>query len=145
MTRLLKIALAASLAFAPALASADDKDVIDYREHVMNTLSEQAGALGQILSTAIPDANATAHLEILALTASTALKAFEPKVQGGESKPEVWTKWDDFSARMKDFQTKTAGAAKMAKEKGAQAAMANILDVLTCKSCHDIYRDEKKK
>ncbi len=124
---------------------ADDKDVIDYRQHIMNTLNEQAGALGQILSTSIPDDNAVAHLHAIALTASTALKAFEPKVQGGESKPEVWTNWADFSKRMNEFAQKTADVANSAKANGKQAALATVLDALTCKSCHEAYRQEKKK
>src|SRR5678815_4118900 len=93
-------------------AYADDKDVIDYREHIMNTLNEQAAALGQILSTIIPGDNAVAHVDALALTASTALKAFEPKVLGGESKPEVWQNWADFSKRMNEFAQKMAQASK---------------------------------
>jgi len=52
------------MTLAPASPVADDKDVIDYRQHVMNTLNEQSGALGQILSTVIPDTHAAAHLEI---------------------------------------------------------------------------------
>ena len=125
-------------------AFADDKDVIDYRQHVMNTLNEQSAALGEILSTAIPDDNAVQHLDALALTATTAMKAFEPKVPGGEAKPEVWSKWDDFSKRMNEFVQKIAAAAKMAHEQGKDAALANILDVMTCKSCHEVYRREKK-
>jgi cytochrome c556 len=129
----------------PGLARADDKDVIEYRRHIMNTLNEQSGALGMILSAAVPGDNAAAHLQAIALTAATALKAFEPKVEGGEARPEVWTRWADFSLRMNDFAQKTAAAAQVARDKGQDAALANILDALTCKSCHDIYRDEKKK
>src|ERR1700676_1545586 len=128
-----------------AAALADDKDVIDYRQHIMNTLNEQSAALGQILSTAVPGDNAGAHIDAIALTASTALTAFQPKVQGGEAKPEVWRNWADFSKRMNEFADKTRDAAKMAKENGANVALANILDALTCKSCHEIYRDERKK
>ena len=140
-----KLALAASMLVLPALAYGDDKDVIDYREHIMKTLNEQAEALGMILSTAIADNNATAHLEIIALTASTALKAFEPKVPGGESKPDVWAKWPDFSKRMNEFAAKTAEAARLAKEKGPKAGLSDIDNTLTCKSCHEVYREEKKK
>ena len=43
----------AALSCVP-MARADDKDVIEYREHIMNTLNEQAGALGEILSAAVP-------------------------------------------------------------------------------------------
>lgn len=137
--------LAFSAASSLTVAYADDKDVIDYRQHVMNTLNEQTAALGQILSTAIPDDNVVGHLEAIALTAATGLKAFEPKVQGGEAKPEVWTHWDDFSKRMNEFAQKTAEAAKKAKAGGKDEVLTNILDALTCKGCHDVYRDEKKK
>ena len=126
-------------------AFASDKEIIDYRQHIMNTLNEQSAALGQILSTAIPGDNAAAHINAIALTASTALKAFEPKVPGGEAKAEVWADWADFSKRMNEFAQKTNQSAKMAKEQGADAALANVLDALTCKSCHEIYRNEKKK
>lgn len=125
-------------------AAADNNDVIDYRQHIMNTLNEQAGALGEILSGAIPDDNVIAHLDALALTASTALKAFEPKVPGGQAKPEVWTNWADFSKRMNDFAQKTAEMAKLAHDKGKEAGLANVMDALSCKKCHDTYRREKQ-
>jgi cytochrome c556 len=147
MKRSLKIVVAIVMAATalPAKVHADDKDSIEYREHIMNTLNEQSAALGEILSTVIPDDNAVAHLEAIALTASTALKAFEPKAQGGEAKPEVWKNWPDFSKRMSEFSRKAAEAVKVAIEHGKDAALTNIIDVLDCKSCHDIYRDEKKK
>jgi cytochrome c556 len=131
-------------AFVLPSARADDKDVIEYRKHIMNTLNEQSAALGQILSTVVPDDNAAAHINAIALTASTALKAFEPKVPGGQAKPDVWANWTDFSKRMNEFAQKTAQAAKVAKEQGKEAALSNILDQLTCKSCHEVYREDKK-
>lgn len=131
-------------AFVLPSARADDKDVIEYRKHIMNTLNEQSAALGQILSTVVPDDNAVAHINAIALTASTALKAFEPKVPGGQAKPAVWANWADFSKRMNEFAQRTAQAAKVAKEQGKEAALSNILDQLTCKSCHEVYREDKK-
>src|SRR5579883_3400533 len=127
----------------PGLARADDKDVIDYRRHIMKTLNEQSGALGEILSGAIPNDNVVAHLDAIALTAATALKAFEPKVQGGQARPQVWANWADFSSRMNEFARKTAVMAKTAREQGQDAALTDVLEVLTCKSCHDVYRDGK--
>jgi cytochrome c556 len=126
-------------------ARGDDKDVIEYREHIMNTLNEQSAILGLMLSTSIPDDNAVAHLDTIALTASTALAAFEPKVPGGQAKPEVWSSWLDFSRRMNDFAKRTEQAAKVARERGKEEALSNILDALTCKGCHEVYRTEKKK
>ncbi|HVF18253.1 MAG TPA: cytochrome c [Steroidobacteraceae bacterium] len=126
-------------------AHADDEDTIEYRKHVMESLNAQAAILGQIVSGAVPDDNAVQHLDILALLASTAKKSFEAKVPGGDAKPEVWSNWADFSKRMDEFAKKTDEAAKIAHTQGAQAAMSNMLDVLSCKSCHDKYRVEKKK
>lgn len=127
-----------------ARADPTDKDVIDYRQHVMNTLNEQSAALGEILSTVVPDDNATAHLQALALAASTALKAFEAKVPGGQAKPEVWSSWSDFSKRMTEFAQKVNDAANKAQAGRKEEVMTNIADTLSCKSCHDVYRDEKK-
>lgn len=137
--------LAAALVLqSPLAAAADAQDVIDYRQHIMKTLNEQAAALGEILSGAIPDDNAIAHMDALALTAATALKAFEPKVPGGESKPEVWSQWTDFSKRMNDFAQRTAAMAKVAHEQGKDAGLGHVMDALSCKKCHDTYRQEKK-
>ena len=135
---------AVAVALLSPTAHADDADVLQYRKHVMTSLNEQAAMLGQIVSNAIPKDNVVAHLDAMALLASTALKAYEPKVLGGKAKPEVWSKWPDFSNRMKEFAEKTAAAAKTAHTAGPDAALLNMLDVLSCKSCHDAYRTEKK-
>ena len=124
-------------------AYADDRNAIDYRQHIMNTLNEQAAALGEILSGAAPDDNVVAHLDALALTASTALRAFESKVPGGEARPEVWSKWADFSQRMRAFAQQTTAMAKLAHEQGKEAGLANVVDALSCKKCHDTYRKEQ--
>ena len=147
MRRLLKwLSLAAfALTALVTTAAVDDKAAIDYRQHIMKALNEQAGALGEILSTAIPDDNVAAHLDAIALTASTALKAFEPKVVGGEAKPEVWSNWADFSKRMNEFATMTAKMAKTAHEEGNDAALAQVVDALSCKGCHEVYRKEQPK
>ena len=119
---------------------ADDQDVIDYRQHIMSTMDAQTAALGQILSTVIPDDNVVTHLEVIALASQQSLSSFEKKVLGGESLPEVWENWEDFSAKMNDFSEKITTAAALAREKGKDAAMGTILNALTCKQCHDVYR-----
>lgn len=121
-------------------AAADDEDVIAYRQHIMNSLQEQTAALGKILSGAVPDDNAVAHMEALALIASTALKSFEPKVPGGDSMPEVWGDWEDFSGRMQEFARLTARMAQAAREEGKDAGLSHAIEALNCKGCHDVYR-----
>ena len=140
-----KIICGALIALQAAVsAAADTSDAIDYRQHIMNALSEQAGALGEILAGAEPDDTVIAHLDALALTASTALKAFEPKAPGGQAKPEVWSNWADFSGRMNEFAQSTAAMAKLAHEQGKEAGLAKVMDALSCKKCHDTYRREKQ-
>ena len=138
-------ALPLALSMLPAVSTADDQDVIDYRRHIMETLKVQTAALGMIMSGAIPDDNVVAHMDIIAQTAATALKAFEPKVEGGDAKAEVWAQWDDFSARMNEFAERTATMAKTAHEKGKDEALLQAMDALTCKQCHDDYRVKKPK
>jgi cytochrome c556 len=135
----------ALLSSALLAAESTDKDVIDYRQDVMKTLEEQSSALGEIASGVIPNDNMNTHMEILALAASTALKAFTPKVQGGKAKPEIWTNWDDFQKKMNDFSDKATAGAKAAKEQGSDAAMTALVDIANgCKGCHDMYRQETK-
>lgn len=151
MSRLGLLAAAACLA-APAVAGAAsgatdgaanngaaDRDVLAYRRQLMITLNEQSAALGMVLSGAV-SGDAVAHLEAIALAASYATKAFTPRVEGGEARAEIWSRWADFSRRMDDFARKTAAAAKAARATGP--AQVDVLGALACKACHDIYRDE---
>jgi cytochrome c556 len=128
---------------AAATAQADDQDVIDYRRHIMHTLGEQAAVLGMILEQRAPATNLATHAQILAVTASTAKKAFEPNVAGGEAKPEVWSQWPDFAKRLDALVAASGELAKAAKAGNAAATAPKMKD-LGCKSCHDTYRKPKK-
>jgi cytochrome c556 len=111
----------------------------------MKTMDEQVKSILMIAQQKAPVENFATHAQILAITASTALKAFEPKVAGGEAKPEVWAKWADFSKRMNEFVASTAAFAKTAQAGGMAAAAPTMQAALTCKACHDIYREPKKQ
>jgi cytochrome c556 len=123
---------------------ADDADVIDYRKDIMLTMDSQQAALAMMLQKKVPAESFNVLVEMLSITAATALKSFEEKVQGGESKPAVWDKWADFSKRMKEFATSTAELSKIAQSGGMTAA-APKFQALSCKACHDDYRAEKSK
>ena len=142
-----KIALIAGLGMAFAAcgsAAAEDKDIIDYRQHIMKAMEEQTAIIGMIVSGAAPEEGMKASAESIALGASIALKSFEAKVQGGKAKPEVWGKWDDFSTRMKTFAAKTQELSAAAKRGASVAELTGILvEALPCKQCHDDYRNEK--
>jgi cytochrome c556 len=123
-------------------ASKPEPDAVTYRHHVMNAIDAQSSAVGQILSGEIQNGDLASNFEVLAVTASGALKAFEPKVPGGEASALVWTQWPDFSKRMNEFAHKTAEAAKVAREQGNEAAMPVAMEALMCKNCHDSFRSK---
>lgn len=138
-----RIPILALLLTAAAVAHADDQDVIDYRRHIMHTMGEQVAMLGLIAQQRAP-ANALAtHAQVLAITASTAKKAFETHVDGGEAKPDVWAQWPDFAKRLDALVAATGELAKAAKSNDVAAAAPKLKD-LGCKGCHDTYRKPKQ-
>ncbi|HEY4369054.1 MAG TPA: cytochrome c [Steroidobacteraceae bacterium] len=135
------IALAGTL--LPISSFADDQDVRDYRAHIMKTMGEQFGALNQIAKGKAAAGDVIAQAEVLSITAGLAKVAFTPKVLGGDAKPEVWDKWDDFSKRLDTLVAAANDVAKAAKQ-GGVAAVTPKLSSLSCKGCHDDYRVPKK-
>jgi cytochrome c556 len=145
MSRLLSLMGLGALLLAALPSRADDQDVIDYRTHVMKSLGEQLGAVGMILENKAPPDNFATHLKALAVTATQAKKAFEPKVPGGNSKPEVWADWADFSKRLDELVAGTAALAAAAPHESVAAVGAKLSSTLKCKSCHDTYRKPLNK
>jgi cytochrome c556 len=124
-------------------ARAEDQDVIDYRQLIMKQLDAESAAIGMIVSGQIPADSLAFQARALANSASSALKAFEPKVAGGEAKPEVWAKWDDFSKRMQAFVQKSEEMAKASEGGNVQKVTDLMIDALPCKACHNVYRQKK--
>ena len=144
---LIGVASLGSMALSTAV-HADDQDTIDYREHIMKTMGDQVNAIQLIVAKKLPaddNANFVNHVKILAMSASVAKLAFTPKVQGGEAKPNVWTAWADFSKRLDTLAANTADLEKTAEGGGIDATAAKLQSALTCKGCHDQYRQETKK
>jgi cytochrome c556 len=135
--------VAATLLTVAAPVLGDPQETIDYRRHVMKTMGEQVAIIGMILEKkAPPDAFAT-HVKVLAVTATTAKKAFEPNVPGGAAKPEVWSNWPEFAKRLDALVAATDDLAKTAATGGVPAAGPKVKTALTCKSCHDTFRVPK--
>ncbi len=136
------VLVSAALLAADARAASDpgaEGDVVTYRRHVMKTMGEQAAALGMVLQQKGPAENAAIHARTIALTAKAALKAFEPQVQGGEAKAEIWRNWPDFRKRLQALSAGADDLAVVAERDGLPAMQAKIMSVLSCKSCHDAY------
>lgn len=140
-TSIFAVALIVVALAAPLRVVADDEDTIDYRHHVMAGLGEQMDALAMIVQHRAPADNFAVHTQTLAIIAAQGKKAFEPKVPGGRSKPEVWSQWTDFSKRMDAL---VASTAELAKAGGVATAGAKVDSAAMCKSCHDTYMVPKK-
>lgn len=135
-------ALLAAITLLPAIARADDQDTVDYRQHIMNTMGDQMLLINQIVQKKAPPDDLATFTQILAVTAATAKSAFTPNVAGGDSKPNVWTNWADFSKQLDELVASTADLAKAAKT-GDITAVAPKVAALGCMSCHDIYMQKK--
>jgi cytochrome c556 len=148
MNRLAKCGLALAILVAPAVAQADDQDVMNYRKQVMQTMTEQNGAMQLTVQGKVPNDQFVSHVKALHLASTQALKAFEPKVVGdgstGSAKPEVWANWADFSKRMNEQVAKLAALEKAAVEGGVAKAGPMIQTSLDCRGCHETYRVPKK-
>jgi cytochrome c556 len=127
------------------IARAEDDDAISYRQLIMKELDAESAALGMIVSGQVPPDSLSLQAKAIANSAKSALKAFEPKVPGGAAKPEVWSKWDDFSKRMQTFAQKSEEMAKVSEGGNVQAVTELMIAALPCKDCHDIYRAKKDK
>jgi cytochrome c556 len=122
----------------------DPQDVITYRELIMKEPKAEAAALGLMVAGQIPPDNLTLQAKAAAASARSALKAFEPKVPGGEAKPEVWANWADFAKRMQSLAQGAEEMAKASEGNNLQAVSGLIVTALPCKECHDTYRNKKK-
>ncbi len=140
-TTLLKIVWAAGIVMLPAMAQADDADVVAYRQQMMKSLDAQLEAVMLILTHRAPEAHILPHMEALEETASLGLKVFESKALGGKSSPKIWDNWSDFAAIMKEFDERMKTAVEMTRTQGAAGALQG-LEFVRCKKCHDIYREQ---
>jgi cytochrome c556 len=120
-------------------AAADDQDAVDYRKHVMSTLGEQAAAIDQIIAKKAPPDAFAVHVKTIAIAAGQTKLAFEPKIAGGDSKPEVWSNWADFAKRVDAMVAAANELAKAAQEGNVAVVGPKIKIALDCDGCHKIY------
>jgi cytochrome c556 len=142
LKRILYFLIMGVAAAGATAARAEEQEDIDYRQHIMKTMDEQLAAIQQIVQKKAPADNFATHVQIVAVTAATAKAAFKPNSPGGRAKPDVWTKWADFSKRLDELVAASTALAKTAKDGGVQATAAK-LDTLKCDGCHDVYREKK--
>jgi cytochrome c556 len=137
--KLLAIGFILATLVSSGSALADDQDAIEYRQHVMNTLGEQLGAVDMIIAKKAPPDAFAVHVKTIAIAASQAKLAFEAKVAGGNSKPEVWSNWTDFSKRLDAMVAAANELAKAAQDGNFAVVGPRLKPALDCDGCHKIY------
>lgn len=134
----LGVAFAVGLGLAPAV-TAEDQDAVEYRGHVMQTLAEQLAAIDMVVEHKAPADSLAIHAKVLAIAATQAKKAFEPKVPGGKSRPEVWSNWPDFARRLDAMVAAADSLAKAARAGDPASVTPRLKSALDCEACHALY------
>lgn len=125
------------LCVAPTAAN---QDTIAYRQHLMDTLEAQFQAINLIYTAGAPPENLYSHLVVALATARAIPDAFQPRVLGGSSAPQIWTKWDDFMFYADEFEAAIAMAVEAARGGTAPQDVLYHIDAVSCRKCHDRFR-----
>lgn len=132
----------------PALQTPADQTEIDAavldRQLIMQDLEKDSDMLGKIVSYEVKPDKLKEVTAALAKSAKDSYESFKINAPGGGAKPEVWSNWADFSARMEKFVANTEKMDKAAQNGATVASVTEMLiDALPCKECHDSYRIKK--
>jgi cytochrome c556 len=140
---LIGVASPRSEAAAAKVSKAEADGIIFERQNIMLQLEKDTELLGEIVARLKPADQLPEVTRSIAESAAALKPAFEPRVPGGRSKPEVWSKWPDYAQRLDSFESN----AKRIAELGAKNDLHGVTDLLgglPCKECHDVYRAPKK-
>lgn len=143
-SRLLMVALAATLPLVPLSAvHGQDDDPVLARQLIMQQLEEEAEALGSIAARITPPTKMAEHARNVAKLARESHESFKANAPGGRSKPEVWSNWDDYNAKMEAFIANADKMVPVAEAGDINGVTEMLVDALPCKGCHDVYRTRK--
>lgn len=120
---------------------------VHYRQGVMSAIGWNFGPMAGMVKKNIPfdGAEFARRAERVAFLATLPEEGFTPNTKDVKShaKAELWANQEDFKARMKTLQKRTAKLAKVAKDGDLAADTDAFLKVAdTCKGCHDKYEQE---
>lgn len=125
-------------------APANPDTVILERQLIMQQLDEDAELLGNILAGIEPREKLALATRAIAKGARESAASFRAQIPGGQSKPEVWSRHDDFMQRMDVFVRNAEAMAKAGDAGSMEDVTHLIIDAMPCKQCHDVYRTSKK-
>ena len=145
--RLLLAASTLCVAIA-AFGHAKEDPAVDYRMGLMTVVGWNFSPLGAMVKGKIPfDATEfSKRADRIAFLSDQLLEGFPKGSEKGEhtsAKPAIWTNFDDFQSKAKEFNTQAKLLAEVtksndeAKDKEQFKKVANA-----CKACHDKYKEE---
>ena len=126
-------------------AKSEAEGIIFERQQVMTQLDKDADTLGKIVAGQLPSDKLGPTTKAIADGARDSVEAFKQQVPGGHAKPEVWSNYADFTARMEKFAASADAMAKAGETGNMGAVMGVMVEALPCKECHDLYREKKKR
>lgn len=139
--KLTALALTAALIGGVAMAADATDPIVVAQKTLMKSFGGAAKTLGGMAGGDVAYDAAAAEAAKAALIAGAADIAAKWEVAGNdpasESKPEIWTNWDDFMAKGKALGN-AAAALDVASAESIGAGMGAIGG--TCKDCHTTYR-----
>ena len=142
------IALPAICFAVAAFAQVKPEKVIHYRQSVMAMIGWNFGPLGAMVKGKIPfDAKEfSKRADRMEFLGPQVLEGFAKGSDKGaetDAKPEIWTDFDDFQAKLNSYIDESKILAELAKT-GDEAAMKEQFRKTAdaCKACHDKYKAE---
>lgn len=129
---------------AGTAAPEDDGDPVMDRQLAMQQLDRNSEALGKVLAGLEPATKLAFYAKAVASDARDVRSAFSRQVPGGNTKPEAWSNWPDFSRRMDEFVEQTGHMAEVSETGDVSAVGELAVRALACRECHQLYRAKKK-
>jgi cytochrome c556 len=143
---LISALLTATLATV-ASAQVKPEKAIEYRQGAMTVIGWHFGAMAAMVKGEKPydKEDFARRAAIVEVVAKIPMEGFTPDSDKGhtKAKPEIWSKMDDFKAKMEKMQSESSKLAAVSKS-GSMDDIKKQFGATggTCKSCHDDYRSK---
>lgn len=143
INKLMAIGLVAASLFGTAGLVAAEENPHEMREKAMKAMGGSMKAIKDIVGADGPAADIVAPAQKIAEIAATIPTLFPEgsDLEDDEASPEIWTHWDDFTAKAKSLESE-AGMLAAAAGGGDMATVGAQFEKVggACGTCHKAYR-----
>lgn len=135
--------VATALLGTAGIVVAQNSEPHEAREKAMKAMGGSMKAIKDIVGNGGPAADIVAPAQKIAEIAATIPSLFPEgsDLEDDEASPDIWTHWDDFTAKAKTLETE-AGMLASAAGGGDMATIGAQFEKVggSCGSCHKAYR-----